>query len=575
LSAALIEKIIARSPMLRMSEGGNAVGAVDRIPKANVLPTIEAFVKFALETIPYKAFAPIGSTGKKTDNGDIDLALDTPLSLQEIGKVMEQLGISHVVNTGLGEVSCRFPQYDSDYEETEQWAQIDLMVGPLDWLEFCFYVAPQGQTRFKPMVQKGILYGLLRYGPSPEPQTDGSIIQWSMSTTRGIMKKKGTPRVNRNGKEVIDWVNVTDYEPSPERFMQVAFERASRVPHPDELMASPEEMIAVCAEVLPEDIMSKFSVYLMQFCKDKEVEAPDLNAFVLPEDMQSLTEGVLTEMVPLTGSVWEPSRSHTPREKITDTCANCGKLHKEHYPPMAGTGSMERTCPDRTGRKFLARRVQDEGDEGWYDFNPNIQAETRLRFPTPEEAELAAKHRARPNKGSLDFLSDKIRRQEGVAILFEGTDVLITGERNHGTHAEDMVLYGPEGLDFTLSTYRDLLDEFKGHAEGKRNVSTKIDGCFAPPTLIKTSKGLMPIIEAIKRVQGGESLDVHARDLDTGLDTITPILAGMAEPGEKAWVRVTLAGGGSFECTEDHLIYTKNRGYVAAKDLSVKDELSM
>lgn len=151
----------------------------------------------------------------------------------------------------------------------------------------------------------------------------------------------------------------------------------------------------------------------------------------------------------------------------------------------------------------------------------------------------------------------------------------ISGEQlKHMVHAEDNLYNGPEAAEHTISTLYNIYDTLKGNTPKKAvNITLKWDGCFAPSTLIKTSAGLISIFEAIQRTQAGEQLTVECFDLDSQIQVESQILNSSVKSGEKNWVRIILSNGSFITCTEDHPIYTKNRGYVPAADLTPEDEL--
>jgi hypothetical protein len=49
--------------------------------------------------------------------------------------------------------------------------------------------------------------------------------------------------------------------------------------------------------------------------------------------------------------------------------------------------------------------------------------------------------------------------------------------------------------------------------------------------------------------------------------------ASASNNNNKYWVEIKLENGETLKCTEDHEIYTENRGYISAKDLNVEDTL--
>jgi len=328
-----------------LEEGGAAVRDVARIIKANLEPTLDEFELQVISNIDNNGFAIIGSTGKKPSNGDIDLAFDTSLSLDEISGELEKLGIEHVVSKGLGEINTRFPQYDISGEQTGEYVQIDLMVGNLEWLQFAFFTVDESQTKYKAMYHTATLFGLLR-STDTEPEPD-ALEGWSMASSRGVFRRISRKYINRNGNESTKAEKLSEYFPSPTVFCEVISEKSSEPWAPEELMDS--------CEHIWDKIRQRFD------------EATQTTIF----------------------------------KAITRWCENQGLEDPHLYTPLA---------------------------------------ESRSPFR-------------------------------------EAVESLIVDERNHGTHAEDMVLYGDKGIDFALDTFDTLFEELKGHTpEAQRNVTIKIDG---------------------------------------------------------------------------------------------------
>ena len=90
--------------------------------------------------------------------------------------------------------------------------------------------------------------------------------------------------------------------------------------------------------------------------------------------------------------------------------------------------------------------------------------------------------------------------------------------------------------------------------------------CVSGDTLIHTTDGIFRISDLI-----GKSVDVYCMD-STGNLAISKgsNVRRTKENVELVKVRTTR---GYIKCTPDHLIYTKNRGYIQAKDLNAKDKI--
>lgn len=175
-------------------EGGNVfAGRTAAIAREHIEPTLERYFAELGRVFPNKAsimslehFVPLGSVGKKSMSGDIDLGISaqdlldkemTPASIAEWGidpaqvdAQQEKLGkrartatpeqlrmkaflqmlgaqinkLSPNIYTdekkiGAGNLFCLFPQYNQSGEKLDTGVQIDWMVGDLGWLTFSYY----------------------------------------------------------------------------------------------------------------------------------------------------------------------------------------------------------------------------------------------------------------------------------------------------------------------------------------------------------------------------------------------------------------------------------------------------
>ena len=173
-----------------LTEGGNVFSITDSIEKDNIEPTIEKFVDqlskiFPAKASTFKAFEKIGSAGKKTVSGDIDLSYDiknifpdgkTPdfkgwgvdeqkyneLSTQfakrartaspekiqlramivligeKINNALEDVEVDDKA-AGSGSIFCAIPQYGPDGKKLDKAVQTDINIGNPEWLRFSYY----------------------------------------------------------------------------------------------------------------------------------------------------------------------------------------------------------------------------------------------------------------------------------------------------------------------------------------------------------------------------------------------------------------------------------------------------
>lgn len=154
----------------------------------------------------------------------------------------------------------------------------------------------------------------------------------------------------------------------------------------------------------------------------------------------------------------------------------------------------------------------------------------------------------------------------------------VTGERlTHTTHLEDLLYnHGERGVELLVSALNASIDMLEsGVGSNELKLSTKIDGCFAPDTLVKSDFGVITILEMIQMVRSGDSVTVLGYDMLSGNEVYTTVEPRhtKAGTGDKPWVRVWYEDGSYTDCTEDHLFYTRNNGWKPAAWLTPEDDL--
>jgi ribonucleoside-diphosphate reductase alpha chain len=100
--------------------------------------------------------------------------------------------------------------------------------------------------------------------------------------------------------------------------------------------------------------------------------------------------------------------------------------------------------------------------------------------------------------------------------------------------------------------------------------------CFPGDARVHTTLGLMRFDEVFRRAQSGETFRVYthratAADPDEGVIATTPL--AVMRNGVKAIVRLRFANGQELRCTENHRLWTLNRGYVEAGELTADDQV--
>ncbi|HUO69636.1 MAG TPA: LAGLIDADG family homing endonuclease [Solirubrobacteraceae bacterium] len=100
--------------------------------------------------------------------------------------------------------------------------------------------------------------------------------------------------------------------------------------------------------------------------------------------------------------------------------------------------------------------------------------------------------------------------------------------------------------------------------------------CFPADARVHTTKGLIPIAELVERGETGEDIRVYthratAEKPGEGVVATAPV--AFMRNGVSQIVRLRFANGGELRCTPSHRIWTTNRGYVHADQLTADDRI--
>jgi ribonucleoside-diphosphate reductase alpha chain len=100
--------------------------------------------------------------------------------------------------------------------------------------------------------------------------------------------------------------------------------------------------------------------------------------------------------------------------------------------------------------------------------------------------------------------------------------------------------------------------------------------CFPADARVHTTLGLLPIGELVARGEAGEQFHVYthratAENPSEGVAATQPV--AFMRNGVKPIVRLRFANGGELRCTPNHRIWTLNRGYVPAEELTEQDRV--
>jgi hypothetical protein len=174
-----------------IKEGGNAVPGVKRIKKTFINKTIKKFKKEVVEKFlgfdPQNSLFLIGSTGKKDESGDIDLALDANilknnnilLSLIKLNEICSSQGYLSVINTiNYDMIHVAFPQVGNE----RKLVQIDLLLTKFpEFTDFFMFSPSPKQSKYKGAHRNELLHAICKvisYRPIEKDMND-QIVKWS------------------------------------------------------------------------------------------------------------------------------------------------------------------------------------------------------------------------------------------------------------------------------------------------------------------------------------------------------------------------------------------------------------
>jgi ribonucleotide reductase alpha subunit len=97
--------------------------------------------------------------------------------------------------------------------------------------------------------------------------------------------------------------------------------------------------------------------------------------------------------------------------------------------------------------------------------------------------------------------------------------------------------------------------------------------CLSGDTVINTSVGNLTIREVTDRFNNGEQISVASYDVEAGARVMKPISLAELTKHDAPTIRLTFDNGKQIICTPDHRLYTTNRGYVEAQELTDLDDV--
>ncbi|MDP3972951.1 MAG: vitamin B12-dependent ribonucleotide reductase, partial [Candidatus Nanopelagicales bacterium] len=121
--------------------------------------------------------------------------------------------------------------------------------------------------------------------------------------------------------------------------------------------------------------------------------------------------------------------------------------------------------------------------------------------------------------------------------------------------------------------YDDTINDWHTNAESGR--ITASNPCFTGDTLVATDRGLIAFKELIARTNAGEQFQVWTHDATNPDEpreaTVLSSPDAFMITGVNPIVRLRFSNGMEVRCTPGHKLFTENRGYVAAEELTDDD----
>lgn len=243
-----------------LSEGGHAVPDVESIDRSSVGPTIKAFAQVLSGLqIDSSRLEPIGSTGKKAVNGDIDVALNTNLDILSLNEILVEGGLITAPNKGFNQISVQFPQYGEGGISLDKNVQIDIMLGPLDWMRFR-YVGFDESVKFGPLGRLAALAALLKYA--------NDVDSYGINTREVFSRSsKGTKIQN------------------PDEIARIISVNSSEMWTPQELEQPLNIMWSLIAERFPVEKQETIANYIQEFLTSNNIQG-----WIPPSRGEGLTE---------------------------------------------------------------------------------------------------------------------------------------------------------------------------------------------------------------------------------------------------------------------------------------------
>lgn len=154
-------------------------------------------------------------------------------------------------------------------------------------------------------------------------------------------------------------------------------------------------------------------------------------------------------------------------------------------------------------------------------------------------------------------------------------ETALKGINPHLEHVEDLIFNSGYAGAVAALNHIESLRGMLGEGTGTTTqLTVKWDGCVHEDTIILTNHGDKTIKEIVQDEASITTLKIVGKDLDNDEVVNTLLFATQCKIGDKQWIEVFLEDGTSVKLTEDHEVHTTNRGWVAAGQLTDKDDIT-
>ena len=253
-------------------EGGRAVGEVDRVSKADIEPTLKQVKSQVLDKLGIKKFGPIGSVGKKESSGDLDIGVEVPdgIEIKDLHQKVLDLGLEKSKGNSPTLLSFKFPIYD-EKGKTDKWAQVDLMFGKKDWLEFGYWAPDESESKYSGVQRNILMAAIVRYSREMAGKPGKT---WAIDLNKGISRKTRGTVTDKKGKEKEAIIAKTMITNSPEKVVKLLNIATKGNWAVSDFTQSFEKLWDKTKSVFPKDVLEKIKDYVNSGVTSSKKEIP-------------------------------------------------------------------------------------------------------------------------------------------------------------------------------------------------------------------------------------------------------------------------------------------------------------